>query len=323
MWPAPLRIHRDVVEVGPMRHLLSWSDWSDCEINELLEFAAYVKNHRTFYNGAMLGRSIAMLFQKTSTRTRVSFEAALTEMSGHAIYIDWMSSNFELTDITFESKYLSRNVSLIVARMKRHEDLALIAEGSEVPVVNGCCNLFHPCQSLADMLTIQMDAGKIKGVTLCYVGVHNNVTNSLIEVTAALGVNLVLVTPLANDGAIIDDVIKRGKAAGTLSWEEDLQHAVKNADYVYTDTWVDMEFFNDPSFAEEKRARLELMLPYQLNEQSLRGSKARVMHDMPIHAGYEISRELVRDPRSIIFQQAENRLDAQKAIVLKLLTRTD
>jgi ornithine carbamoyltransferase len=305
-----------------MRHLLTWSDWSDCEINELLDFAAYMKNHRTFYNGAMLGRSIAMLFQKTSTRTRVSFEAALTEMGGHAIYIDWVSSNFELTDITFESKYLSRNVSLIVARMKRHEDLALIAEGSEVPVVNGCCNLFHPCQSLADMLTIQMDAGKIKGVTLCYVGVHNNVTNSLIEVTAALGVNLVLVTPLANDGAVIDDVIKRGEAAGTLCWEKDLKHAVKNADYVYTDTWVDMEFFNDPSFAEEKRARLELMLPYQLNEQSLRGTKARVMHDMPIHAGYEISRELVHDPRSIIFQQAENRLDAQKAIVLKLLTRT-
>lgn len=305
-----------------MRHLLSWSDWSDCEINELVDFAVYVKNHRTFYNGAMLGRSIAMLFQKTSTRTRVSFEAALTEMGGHAIYIDWMSSNFELTDIGFESKYLSRNVSLIVARMKRHEDLTLIAEGSEVPVVNGCCNIFHPCQSLADMLTIQMDAGKLQGVTLCYVGVHNNVTNSLIEVTAALGVNLVLVTPLANEGALIDRVIRRGKEAGTLSWEKDLRHAVKHANYIYTDTWVDMEFFNDPQFEQDKQARIELMLPYQLNHESLKGSEARVMHDMPIHAGYEISRELVHDPRSIIFQQAENRLDAQKAVVLNLLTRT-
>lgn len=305
-----------------MRHLLSWSDWSDCEINELVDFAVYVKNHRTFYNGAMLGRSIAMLFQKTSTRTRVSFEAALTEMGGHAIYIDWMSSNFELTDIAFESKYLSRNVSLIVARMKKHEDLNHIAEGSEVPVVNGCCNIFHPCQSLADMLTIQMDAGTLKGVTLCYVGVHNNVTNSLIEVTAALGVNLVLVTPLTNEGAVIERVIGRGKEAGTLSWEKDIRHAIKHADYIYTDTWVDMEFFNDPQFAQEKQARIELMLPYQLNHESLQGSKARVMHDMPIHAGYEISRELVHDPRSIIFQQAENRLDAQKAVVLNLLTRT-
>ncbi len=302
-----------------MRHLLDWNGWSDAEIAELLDFAVYVKGHRTFYNGAMLGRSIAMLFQKTSTRTRVSFEAALTEMSGHAIYIDWMSSNFELTDIRFESRYLSRNVSLIMARMKKHEDLLQIAEGSEVPVINGCCNLYHPCQSLADMLTIRMDTGHVKGVTICYVGVHNNVVNSLIEVTAALGVHLVLVTPLANEGAVIERVLERGRKAGTLSWEKDLRHAVAHADYVYTDTWVDMEFFNDPAYAEAKKERIELMLPYQLNHELLKGSRAKVMHDMPIHAGYEISRELVDDPRSIIFQQAENRLDAQKAAIITLL----
>ena len=304
-----------------MRHLLSWSNWSDDEIRELVDFAVYVKGNRTFYNGSMLGRSIAMLFQKTSTRTRVSFEAALTEMGGHAKYIDWMSSNFELTDISFESRYLSRNVSLIMARMKKHEDLVQIAEGSEVPVINGCCNLFHPCQSLADMLTIRMDAGVLAGRSLCYVGVHNNVVNSLIEITAALGVNLVLVTPLANDGAVIDWVIERGKKAGTLSWERDISHAVRNVDYVYTDTWVDMEFFNDPTFADKKKERIELMLPYQLNHHLLANSRAKVMHDMPIHAGYEISKELVNDPRSIIFQQAENRLDAQKAAIIKLLHR--
>jgi ornithine carbamoyltransferase len=304
-----------------MRHVLSWSNWSDDEIREILDFAFYVRGNRTFYNGAMLGRSIAMLFQKTSTRTRVSFEAALTEMGGHAIYIDWMSSNFELTDISFESRYLSRNVSLIMARMKRHEDLEQIAAGSEVPVINGCCNLFHPCQSLADMLTIRIDGGSLEGRSLCYVGVHNNVVNSLIEITAALGVKLVLVTPLANDGAVIDSVIERGKKAGTLFWEKNISQAVKNVDYVYTDTWVDMEFFNDPTFADKKRERIQLMLPYQLNHQLLANSKAKVMHDMPIHAGYEISKELVNDPRSIIFQQAENRLDAQKAVILKLLHR--
>jgi ornithine carbamoyltransferase len=302
-----------------MQNLLHWSCWSDDEIRELLDFAAYVKRHRTYYNGALLGRSIAMLFQKTSTRTRVSFEAAMTEMGGHAIYIDWGTSNFELTDIAFESRYLSRNVSLIVARMKRHEDLVRISEGSEVPVVNGCCNLFHPCQSLADMLTIQMDSGRVEGKTVCYVGVHNNVVNSLIEVTAALGVNLVLVTPIANEGAEIPEVNARPRRGGTLSWEKDVRHAVRNADYVYTDTWVDMEFFNDPAFAQRKAERIDLMLPYQLNHRLLEGSTAKVMHDMPIHAGYEISRELVDDPRSIIFQQAENRLDAQKAIIVKLL----
>ena len=301
-----------------MRHLLSWDNWTSAEIQDLLDFAVYVKSHRTSFNGGMLGRSIAMLFQKTSTRTRVSFEAAMTEMGGHAIYIDWMSSNFELTEIPFESRYLSRNVSLILARMKKHEDLLKIAEGSEVPVVNGCCNLFHPCQGLADMLTIALDAGSVGGKTLCYVGVHNNVVNSLIEITAALGVNLVLVTPLVNEGAKIEEVTKRGLDAKTLVWEDNLQHAVNNADYVYTDTWVDMEFFHDPAFAKQKAERLELMLPYQLNHDLLRSSKAKVMHDMPIHAGYEISRELVADPRSIIFNQAENRLDAQKAIIMRL-----
>jgi ornithine carbamoyltransferase len=302
-----------------MKHLLSWENWSNDQIRELLDLAVYVKGHRTYYNGAMMGRSIAMLFQKTSTRTRVSFEAAMTEMGGHAIYIDWATSNFELTDIGFESKYLSRNVSLIVARMKKHEELGQIADGSEVPVVNGCCNLFHPCQSLADMLTIKMDAGKVEGTTLCYVGVHNNVVNSLIEVTAALGVNLVLVTPLANNGAVMEQVNARPRSGGTLSWEKDVRHAVRNADYVYTDTWVDMEFFHDPAFAAQKAERIDLMLPYQLNHELLAGTKAKVMHDMPIHAGYEISRELVSDSRSIIFQQAENRLDAQKAVIVKLL----
>jgi ornithine carbamoyltransferase len=304
-----------------MRDLLSWNGWSDSQIQELVDFGLYVKANRTYYNGAMLGRSIAMLFQKTSTRTRVSFEAAMTEMSGHAIYIDWMTSNFELTEIPLESRYLSRNVSLIVARMKRHEDLLAIAEGSEMPVVNGCCNLFHPCQSLADMMTIALDAGTLKNRTLCYVGVHNNVVNSLIEATAALGVQLVLVTPLVNDGAYIDEVVARGLERKTLSWDKDVKHAVNNSDYVYTDTWVDMEFFHDPAFAKQKEERLELMLPYQLNHDLLKSSKAKVMHDMPIHPGFEISRELVDDSRSIIFNQAENRLDAQKAVIISLLSR--
>jgi ornithine carbamoyltransferase len=304
-----------------MKHLLSWNDWTDDEIFGLLDFAVYVKTHRAYFNGAMDGRSIAMLFQKTSTRTRVSFEAAMTEMGGHAIYIDWQSSNFELTDIEFESEYLSRNVSLIVARLKRNEDLKRIEAGSQVPVVNGCCNLYHPCQSLADMLTIQMDSGKLRGTTLCYLGVHNNVVNSLIEITAACGVHLVLVTPIANEGAVISSVIERGKSRGTLSFESNPEVAVKNADYIYTDTWVDMEFFHDPAFSAEKEARIAKMLPYQINEKLLSKTKAKVMHDMPIHPGYEIARDCVKGDRSIIFQQAENRLDAQKAVVVKLLDR--
>jgi ornithine carbamoyltransferase len=301
-----------------MKDLISWSDWSDDEIRDLLDFAVYVRTHRHNFNGAMQGRSIATLFQKTSTRTRVSFEAAMTEMGGHAIYIDWRSSNFELTDIAFESRYLSRNVSLIVARMKKHEDLLKIAEGSEVPVVNGCCNLFHPCQSLADLLTIRMDKGSLSGVTLCYVGIHNNIANSLIEICAACGVQLVLVTPIVSETKV-DSAIQRATAKGVLSLEQDITKAVKESDYVYTDTWIDMEFFSDPAFAQEKEARIEKMKPFQLTTKLLQGTKAKVMHDMPIHAGLEIERELVCSPRSVIFEQAENRLDAQKALIMRLL----
>lgn len=302
------------------KHLITWQDWEDEEIKDLLEFAIYVKNNRAFFSGHMQGRTLVMLFQKTSTRTRVSFEAGMTEMGGHAIYLDWMTSNFQISDIDLEAAYLSRNASIIMARMKKHEDLQVLVSGAQIPVINGCCNIYHPCQVLADLLTIRIDRGNLKNVNLCYVGVHNNVVNSLISITATLGVHLVLVTPIVNEGAKIPALIEKATRKGTLSWETNIHKAVKNCDYVYTDTWLDMEFFNDPAYQEEKKRRIDLMLPYQLNSDLLKNSKAKVMHDMPIHSGYEISRELVMSDRSIIFQQAENRLDAQKALILKLVS---
>ncbi|BDA79588.1 ornithine carbamoyltransferase [Leptospira kobayashii] len=308
--------------MSTLTHLISWKDWSDDQIAELIDFAVYVKQNRVFFSGHMAGRSMAMLFQKTSTRTRVSFEAGMTELGGHAIFLDWMSSNFLLSDIDFEAEYLSRNVSIIMARLKRNEDLLILQSGSKVPVINGCCNLFHPCQALADILTIVMDRPKDwKKTKICYIGVHNNVVNSLIGITAALGIHLTLVTPIASPDSIVAEVVERGKSKGTVSWEKDLKTAVRDADYVYTDTWVDMEFFNDPKFQKEKEERIELMMPYQINSELLKHTKAKVMHDMPIHAGFEITREVVLNERSIIFTQAENRLDAQKAVILKLLEK--
>jgi ornithine carbamoyltransferase len=303
----------------PVQHLIKISDLEDSEVFELLDYAVHVKKNRVFFSGHMKGRTLAMLFQKTSTRTRVSFEAGMTEMGGHSIYLDWLASNFHLSDIDLEAEYLSRNVSIIMARLKKHEDLLLLKNGSKVPVINGCCNLYHPCQALADMLTIYMDRGKLEGTNLCYIGVHNNVVNSLIEITRACKVHLVLVTPIANENAIIQPLIDRAVKEGTLSFEKNLISAVKNCEYVYTDTWVDMEFFNDPAFADKKKERVELMMPYQINYELLKNTGAKVMHDMPIHSGYEITKDVVMGDRSIIFQQAENRLDAQKAVILKLL----
>jgi ornithine carbamoyltransferase len=302
-----------------VKHLITWQDWEDSEIQELLDFAIYVKHNRVYFSGHMQGRTLVMLFQKTSTRTRVSFEAGMTEMGGHAIYLDWQKTNFQLSDIDHEAAYLSRNVSLIMARLKKHEDLLQLKKGSSVPVINGCCNIYHPCQAFADMLTIKLDRGKLEGTTLCYIGVHNNVVNSLIGITSALGVHLILVTPIANEYAVVEPLIQKAKSRGLLSWETDLKKAVAHAEYIYTDTWIDMEFFNDPSFVEEKKKRIEIMMPYQINSELLKHTKAKVMHDMPIHSGYEITREVVESERSIIFQQAENRLDSQKAIILRLV----
>ncbi|MCG9873311.1 MAG: ornithine carbamoyltransferase [Leptospiraceae bacterium] len=307
-----------------IRHLISWKDWSDSEIESLLDFAIYVKKHRVFFAGHMQGRSLAMLFQKTSTRTRVSFEAGMTELGGHAIFLDWIASNFQLSDIDFEAEYLSRNVSILMARLKKHEDLLTLLKGSKVPLINGCDNLYHPCQSLADILTIYLDIDKKpKDIKIVYIGVHNNVANSLVEITAALGIHLTLVTPIAKKDSISEQAIERAKKKKTISWENELLPAIKDADYIYTDTWVDMEFFNDPNYSGEKAARIETMMPFQINMELLKHTKAKVMHDMPIHSGYEITREVVESGRSIIFSQAENRLDAQKAIILELLEKSE
>jgi len=158
-----------------------------------------------------------------------------------------------------------------------------------------------------------------KKTKICYIGVHNNVVNSLIGITAALGIHLTLVTPIASEESKVKEIIDRGIAKKTLSWETDVKIAVRDADYIYTDTWVDMEYFNDPAYKKEKEERISLMMPYQVNLDLLKNSKAKIMHDMPIHAGYEITRDVVKSEKSIIFTQAENRLDAQKAVILKLL----
>lgn len=300
------------------RHLITWKDWSDDEIKSILNLAINIKKNPTTYASKFCGKTLVMLFQKTSTRTRVSFEAGMTLLGGHAINLDWASSNFGLTRIKYEAGYLSTNANLIMARMVNHEDLLELKEGARIPVINGCCNRYHPCQAMADMLTIAEDRGTVEGARLTYIGVHNNVVNSLMAVSAALGVKLTLVCPLVPDGSVDQEIKQRLTDRQLLTETLDLEQAVKEADYVYTDTWIDMEYFNNPSFKKLKEERLELMLPFQINEKLMKGSSAKIMHDMPIHSDYEITDEMVWCDRSIIFQQSGNRLPVQQAIMLSL-----
>ncbi len=302
-----------------VKHLITWNDWPDHEIREILELAAGIKSRRVNYQGYMTNRTLVMLFQKSSTRTRVSFETAMTEMGGHAIYLDWNTTQFKLSHIRYETAYLSRTAAVIMARMRRHSDLLELRAGASVPLINGCCDLYHPCQAMADMLTIYMDRGEVEGARVAYLGAHNNVVNSLMAVCAALGVHLTLVCPVAPPEAIDQTSKARLRERGLLVETLDREAAVKDADYVYTDTWVDMEFFDDPKHREFKEERIRTMMPYQVNAELMSHSRAKILHDMPIHPGYEITEDMVESERSLIFDQAENRLEAQKAIIIRLI----
>jgi ornithine carbamoyltransferase len=210
-------------------------------------------------------------------------------MGGHALYLDWRATNFTIADVKDETRYLSRNVDCIMARLLRNSDLKAMAEASQVPVINGCDEKYHPCQAIADLMTIKEKIGRLKGVKLAYIGVHNNVCNSLIVGCTKTGVEITTVTPIKNESSLDKELIGTAEKTGLYKTTLDVKNAVKDADVVYTDTWIDMEFFIDPKFKEEKEKRIRLMMPYQINKELLKDSKALVMHDMPIHRGYEIS----------------------------------
>ena len=304
-----------------MRHLLALKDWTATQIEETIDKSIEIKKNQAKYRTALKDKSLAMIFQKTSTRTRVSFEVAMTQLGGHALYIDWRTTNLVLADIRDETRYISRNVDCIMARLFKHADLRAMAEVSRVPVINGCDEKYHPCQAIGDLMTVKEKKGKLKGLKLVYIGVHNNVCNSLIVGCTRTGVKITAVTPIVNGAAFDKELVENAKKTGLYENTLHVKKTVKDADVVYTDTWVDMEFFLDPKFKEEKEKRIKLMLPYQINKQLMRGSNALIMHDMPIHRGYEISDDMIDSPNSIIFDQSENRLHSEKGILLELLTK--
>ena len=300
-------------------HLINFKELSGQELDALVDLGVEVKHNPKKYRKAFEGKSAALIFQKTSTRTRVAFEVAMTQLGGHGLFIDWRTTNFTLADISDEVQYLSRNVDCIMARLLYNADLMKMADASRVPVINGCDEKYHPTQALADLITIKEKKGTLKGAKLVYIGVHNNVCNSLIEGCTKTGAKLTTVTPIFNEAARDDELLAEAKKTGLWQSTLDAKKAVKDADFVYTDTWIDMEFFTDPKFATEKEKRIKLMMPYQINADLLKGSDAYILHDMPIHRGYEISAEAIENPKSMIYEQAENRLYSAKAIFLKLL----
>ena len=307
----------------PVKHMLNFKNWSGQELSDLLELALRVKGNQKAYWQALDHLTLGMIFQKTSTRTRVSFEVAMTQLGGHAIFLDWRSTNLVLAELKDEVRYLDRNVDGLMARVLTFEQVREMAEFSRVPVINGCDNKYHPTQALADFLTILEHKGKLEGIHLVYVGIHNNTANSLVEGGTKLGMKVTTVAPIFNEASRDQQLLDEAARTGLFQQTTDLEAALETADVVYTDTWVDMEYFLDPKFEAEKQKRIAQMSPYQLNEKILQkhtsGRNLLIMHDMPIHPGYEIDRWAIEQPQSIIFDQAENRLHAEKAVLIELM----
>ena len=300
-------------------NLLTLKSLSSKIIEELIDASLEIKRNPENYEFALESKCLAMIFQKTSTRTRLSFEAGMTQMGGHAAFMDWRTTNLVLADLKDETKSIAGYVDGIMTRLLKNSVLEDMAEASSVPVINGCDEKYHPCQIIADLVTVKEKLGKLKGLKLAYIGVHNNICNSLIEGCTKTGMKIVTVTPLVNEASIDEELVEKAKNTGLYEHSLDVKTVVEDSDVVYTDTWVDMEFFLDPKFKKEKEKRVKTMLPFQINRTLLQGSGALIMHDMPIHRGYEISNDVIDAPNSVIYLQSENRLHSAKAILVKLM----
>lgn len=308
-----------------MKNMLNFKNFSADELTDILDLALDMKKNPEKYSEALKGKKLYTLFEKTSTRTFLSFTTGITELGGTYYNQLWRDSNFVLGEPVSEIKYVCRNVDIIMARLIKNETVELFGRNVTVPFINGCDNSYHPCQILADALTLIERFGSLD-VKLMYIGAKNNVFNSLVEFFSKMKKGTIYgLTPLVNDTVCKDDFFEEAKATGhyveldpAMSMDEAKKY-VKEMDVLYTDTWVDMEFFNNPEYADKKAEIMAKMMPYQINDSFIEGSKAIVMHDMPMHEGYEISQSVIDRNLDIILNQAENRRHAEKAVMVTLL----
>lgn len=298
----------------PERSFLTLADLSRDEMRTLLDGGLAVKRDPERFAGALAGRSVALLFQKTSTRTRVSFEVGVAEMGGQALYLDWRTSNFTLADLEDEIRVLSRYVDLVMARVYDQADLELMRDHSEVPVINGLSDLYHPCQGLADYLTVREYFGELEGLKIAYVGDGNNVCHTLIHGASKVGMRIAVAYPkgYSPDARV---VTAARQAGAVVELTDSPAEAVRDADVIYTDTWISM---GDEA---QRDARLKAFAGYQVNDELLAAAPghAIVMHCLPAHRGYEISSAVLDAPRAVVFDQAENRKHAQKFLMAWML----
>ncbi|MFH0927274.1 MAG: ornithine carbamoyltransferase [Candidatus Micrarchaeota archaeon] len=281
-------------------NLLTLKDWTAGQLSGTLDLAIELKKEPKKYSSSLSQKSLAMLFEKTSTRTRMSFEIAMTQLGGHALFIDWKSTQLAKAELRDEMRCIDRYADAIMARVYAHESLQIMAKYCQKPIINGLSELYHPCQAVADLMTLKEKLGKLEGRALAYIGDGNNVCNSLIIACHMAGMKISVATPPGYEPLEKPDVLTTYPA-----------EAAKGADAVYTDTWISM------GQEAEKEKRMKDFSGYQITPEILGG--AFFMHCLPAYRGYEVSSSVMDSPQSIVFDEAENRLHAQKAILLKAM----
>ncbi len=299
------------------KDILSIHELTREEVRQILDTAHILKTKyqtgETFE--PLKGKTLGMIFQKSSTRTRISFEVAMWQLGGYALFLSAADLQLKRGEaIADTARVLSRYVDALMIRTFAHQDVVDLAAYSTIPVINGLTDLLHPCQVLADLLTIEEKKGALAGLKLVYVGDGNNMAHSLMYGGAKMGLNVTICCP---PGYTPDPEITRlakadaAASGASIVIDHDPAAAVQNADIIYTDVWAGM------GQEEEHAERLKIFAPYQVNMELLKKAKADtlIMHCLPAHRGEEITDEVVDDRRSIVFDEAENRLHVQKAIL--------
>jgi ornithine carbamoyltransferase len=300
--------------------LLTGTEWNAAQVRELFRLAADVKAHPERYKTALSGRHLAMIFEKPSLRTRVTFEVGITSLGGTAVYLDHADTHLgDRESIPDVARCLSRWVHGIVARVFSQAGLETLAAHATVPVINALSDVYHPCQTLCDFFTLEEKFGSARGLQFAYVGDGNNVCHSLLVAGARVGAHVRVATPAGYepDAAIVAAARRDAAAtAGTIELFRSPEEAVSGAQAVYTDVWASM------GQESETEARAAIFAPYQVNSKlmSQAAPDALFLHCLPAHRGSEVTDEVMESPRSIVFDEAENRLHVQKAILLTLLS---
>jgi ornithine carbamoyltransferase len=303
---AKSQTHSQMLSVSS--DLLTGTEWSAAQVQELFRMAVDVKAHPKRYKSALAGRNLAMIFEKPSLRTRVTFEVGITSMGGTAVYLDHADTHLgDRESVPDVGRCLSRWVHGIVGRVFSQEALEVLAAFASVPVINALSDVYHPCQTLCDFFTLEEKFGSTQGLKLAYVGDGNNVCNSLMVAGARVGAHVRIATPAGYEPVAMQGTIELFRAP---------EEAVSGTQAVYTDVWASM------GQESEAEARAAVFAPYQVNAKlmSQAAPDAVFLHCLPAHRGSEVTDEVMESPRSIVFDEAENRLHVQKAILLMLLS---